>query len=176
MTRCAGHTGRQGGNGIVTYGPAALEAPRPRDAGTGSTEVVPSRDFIDDEAALVHELDAADSVSGRTHRPHKARMGTTVNAGNRTGKREGPRGRADADGSRCGQHERDKTGGAQSVGAGGYRWSKAVYCQRPRVTSVRPPATRRPPTGRSGQDAAAAAADIARDRNPTEYGDEPCKA
>ena len=51
-------------------------------ADAGSTEVLLNRYFINDEEALVREMDAGVWISRHTHMPHEARVARTLSIGN----------------------------------------------------------------------------------------------
>ena len=74
---------------IVTHWPPTLHALHPMFADTGSTEVLLNRYFINDEETLVHEMGATLWISGHTHMPHEAQVGSTLSVGNPTGYRGG---------------------------------------------------------------------------------------
>ena len=77
---------------IVTHWPPTLHALHSMYAGAIGTERLLNRYFINDEEALVREMDARVWISGHTHMPHEARVGRTVSVGNPTGYRNEGRG------------------------------------------------------------------------------------
>ena len=77
---------------VVTHWPPTLHALHPMFADAGSTEVLLNRYFINDEEALVREMDARVWISGHTHMPHEARVARTLSVGNPTGYRNEARG------------------------------------------------------------------------------------
>ena len=77
---------------VVTHWPPTLHALHPMYADAGSTEVLLNRYFINDEEALVREMDARVWISGHTHMPHEARVARTLSVGNPTGYRNEGRG------------------------------------------------------------------------------------
>ena len=60
---------------IVTHWPPTLHALHSMYAGAIGTERLLNRYFINDEEALVREMDARVWISGHTHMPHEARVG-----------------------------------------------------------------------------------------------------